>query len=379
MTRFGWSLVVGAGALIAVGVVTGWLPAAVLGIGTAVVAAVALLFLVRPVNLVISRDVQPKSVTKGGQALALYSIRNRGLRSPAVAAHQSFGDLDVRVVIPRLSRGEQTLRSFRLPTDRRGVFRIGALEAQRSDPFSIVERRWRYGMADELRVYPAILPFRTLPTGRAKPIDGRTRETAPEGSTFHRLREYVPGDDPRLIHWKSTARTGTVMVRHNVDTAQPFSVVVTDLRPSLYSDDSFELALDGAASAVVASVRGRSPIEFLTTGGHRLGGQQLVDAQPILDVLTEIGPDPNGSLGEVFRLLRRHRGGTALTIITGDATQDDLAGISSFHRKFQRIVVVRVVGPGDDGRATLSSVEGVSVARASSAAELTAVWNVGTS
>jgi len=47
-----------------------------------------------------------------------------------------------------------------------------------------------------------------VPAGRARDLDGPTFDSSPQGSAaFHTLRDYVPGDERRHIHWRSTART----------------------------------------------------------------------------------------------------------------------------------------------------------------------------
>ena len=48
---------------------------------------------------------------------------------------------------------------------------------------------------------------------------------------FVSLREYVPGDDPRLIHWPTTARVGTLMIREHVELRRPEFTVVLDTAP----------------------------------------------------------------------------------------------------------------------------------------------------
>ena len=79
------------------------------------------------------------------------------------------------------------------------------------------------------------------PTGQTRHLEGPSSDTSPQGNiTFHRLREYVAGDDLRLVHWRSSARAGRLLVKHNVDTSQPYTVVIFDQRPSLYTEESFE-------------------------------------------------------------------------------------------------------------------------------------------
>ena len=70
---------------------------------------------------------------------------------------------------------------------------------------------------------------RPLPVGFAKDLEGPTSDASPAGDiAFHALRPYQLGDDHRHIHWMSTARTGTLMVRHYVDNRRPTLAVLLD-------------------------------------------------------------------------------------------------------------------------------------------------------
>ena len=89
---------------------------------------------------------------------------------------------------------------------------------------------------------------------------------------FHDLREYVTGDDLRLIHWKSSAKTGDLMVRHNVDTYQPRSLVVLDVHDKVYSDDAFEPRC-GCRVADGGVDLQQLPVRLRTTGGLVIGSE----------------------------------------------------------------------------------------------------------
>lgn len=377
MTRFGWTTLAGGLAALVLAAVWGWLPLGVLGAGAVAVVVLALSYLFRPVTLDVTREIQPHRVARSAEALAFFDISNNGLLPvPSINAHQRFGRFDVGVVLPRIGRGEQVLRTFPLPTERRGVFPVGPLEAVRSDPFRLVRRTWRYCDDDELWVYPRVLPFKPLPTGLSRPLEGPTSDTAPQGSiTFHRLREYVVGDDLRMVHWKSTARTGTLMVRHNIDTSQPYSVIVVDVRPGLYSPEGFELALDAAASAVMASTAGGAPVQLRFAGGDRIGGPANYSHQPLLDALTVVEPSADGDLGSELVALRHEKGGTSLTVVTGDVDAGELASLSSLRRRFQRVVTLCVDDTADRPEVSGGSGPGVFVVRVGSADHIVGAWN----
>ena len=167
---------------------------------------------------------------------------------------------------------------------------------------------------------------------------------SPQGSvTFHRLREYVIGDDLRKVHWASTARLGKLVVRQYVDTAQPYTVVLVDLRPEVYSPDSFEEAMDVTASVVASMSAGEAPVQLRTTTGARVGGTRKSDPTVLVDYLTDLAPSAEGSLLGELVALRRERGGNALVVVTGVAQVDSLPEVAALRRRFDQVIVASLV------------------------------------
>jgi uncharacterized protein (DUF58 family) len=83
--------------------------------------------------------------------------------------------------------------------------------------------------------------------------------------SFHAIRQYVPGDAQRQIHWKSTAKTGQLMVRQFEQTLRSRLAVVLSVDAGDFtSSDEFELAVSAAASLAVQAVRDGREIEVVT-------------------------------------------------------------------------------------------------------------------
>jgi uncharacterized protein (DUF58 family) len=212
-----------------------------------------------------------------------------------------------------------------------------------------------------------------LPAGRTRHLEGPSSDTSPQGNiTFHRLRDYVSGDDLRLVHWRSSAHAGRLVVKHNVDTSQPYSVVLLDLRPGGYTAESFESAVDVAASVLVASSANKAPVELRLTDGTVIGGPRIRDVTPLIDHLTGVAPKADGTLKEQLIALRRARGGTSLVVVTGGLDRADLPYVAQLRRRFDRLVVVSL----DAEHAQPVRFSGVRVITAADADEACAAWNV---
>jgi uncharacterized protein (DUF58 family) len=212
--------------------------------------------------------------------------------------------------------------------------------------------------------------------GRARHLEGSVSDTAPSGTvTFRALREYVPGDDLRHIHWRSSARLGTLMTRELVDASRPRTTIVLDLRPDVYAGDeeAFELAVDATASIAVAAGRRSFPVRVTSTAGPVLetrGGR--ADAGALLDRLALVTPQPGGTLTAAFGALRRARAGGLLVVVTGAPDAGELGGAAALRGRFDRLVAVRTgAGAGAGG---LAGEGGVAVVHAPSPEGLVAGW-----
>jgi uncharacterized protein (DUF58 family) len=367
------ALVAGIAALV-LGVWLAWTAFALVGLGLLAAVVIGLTSVLRPSQLAIDRQVQPPRVPKGSPAIAFLSFANQGRTTiGTTVASQPFGSTQVRTVIPRLRRGERGVRTYRLPTTHRGIFDIGPVEVTRRDPFELFRTSHKHAEPERIWVYPRVLDFRALPAGQRRHLEGPSSDTSPQGNiTFHRLRDYVVGDDLRLVHWRSTARTGRLVVKHNVDTSQPYSVVLLDLRPSRYTAEAFESAVDVAASVLVASAANKAPVELRLTDGAVVGGPRLRDVTPLVDHLTGVHADPAGSLQTELLRLRRARGGTSLVVVTGALEREDLPYLAALRRRFERLVVVSV----DVDDPTGARFPGVSIITAADADEACAAWNL---
>jgi len=372
MTRAGLLVLVTGLLLTAGGVALAW--PAFLALGLPLVAAVAAgaAVVLRPSRLRLHRDLAPNRVEKGGTVVTVLRIENRSRRAAAgLDAVQRLGERALPTALPRVRPGEVVSRAVSFTATARGVYELGPVEVVRRDPLGLFRLVRSHGRPEPLWVYPRDLHLRTVPSSQVRHLEGPSSDTAPAGDiTFHRLREYVAGDDHRSIHWRSSARRadGSLLVRHNVDTSQPYTVVLLDLRPEVYSSTTFEEAVDVAASVVIAATGGVAPAQLRLTDGTRVGGHRSREAQPMLDHLAAVAPSPHGDLGRELLVLRRERGGTALIVVTGTVADEDLPRVAMLQRRFDRVALVSLEPAPQPrsfpGIAVVTARDGDDVARA---------------
>ena len=190
LTSSGWGTL-GAGiGLYVTGVVLGLPELTVAGAALLLLLVAAVGWVLRPPSLSVSRQLEPVRVRRGNPALGLVSITNTGhRRAPRLTVEDRAGDRMVTLDLPPLHPGEFFTSTYRLPTDRRGVFDVGPLVLAQTDPFGLLARRRPFGEAARLWVHPQSHPVPGGRSGSTIEMDGPMDDTAPEGTiAFQGLR-----------------------------------------------------------------------------------------------------------------------------------------------------------------------------------------------
>jgi hypothetical protein len=150
--------------------------------------------------------------------------------------------------------GHSITLEYRLRCPRRGYHRIGPLLMESGDLFGL-QRRFRTGVRqDYISVLPTVAYIETFNVATKRP-QGPVRlsnRIYADPTRINNIREYVPGDPLNSIHWKATARTGTLHVK----TYEPSSVIggtlILDLHEDSYvperREERMELAITTTAS-----------------------------------------------------------------------------------------------------------------------------------
>jgi uncharacterized protein (DUF58 family) len=134
--------------------------------------------------------------------------------------------------------------------------------------------------------------------GRERSQNARRRHPAAQ-SEFHGLRDYRPGDSPRAIHWRSSARWGTLLVREYEDDAGHDLVLILD--PTVSESvsahrevrDDFEAVVSFAATVCheLAQVENqRQALVVAHEGEPLIVASQRIDAAGLLECLALVEP-----------------------------------------------------------------------------------------
>jgi len=143
------------------------------------------------------------------QTLPSFSLRVEGSNKKGAGAVL----LATPVFFPYLPRRESVKQSVPLRFARRGLYRQEAARIVTRFPFGFLQKARRLDLASEALVYPSVdatPEFLDVLPG----INGSIESVAKgRGQDLYALRDYQPTDSARHVHWKATARFGSLMVR----------------------------------------------------------------------------------------------------------------------------------------------------------------------
>ncbi len=275
----------------------------------------------------VTRVVHPGRVAAGQEARVELSIRNASTRSsPPVEARDPFdgGRRRARFDVAPLGPGETRGGSYRLPSARRGLYRLGPLEVRLTDPLGLASRTKTTASVTSLTVHPAyeLLPMATRSSRPEDDLRVSRPTSGSGGSEFHTLREYVAGDDLRHVHWPTTARLDDLVIRQPEHFRQGRTTVIADLRASVHDDDSLERVLSAVASLALSALAAGRQARVVTTGGYDSGmGRGRRHGPAILDALAAAAAHRPATAPLLAKLGRT---GPAIFVTTDDCPEPDL-------------------------------------------------------
>jgi len=263
----GWVVIGIAAACLIAGLWFEWREVLIAAVILIVLLAISALFLIGRTTYDVELDLGRSRVVVGEKAHGALVLRNTGTRAI----------LPSRVVLPvgtgrgtfrigRLAPGDASEELFTIPTHRRQVLTVGPVAIVRGDPFGLFERADARNEPVELYVHPKTTAISGQSLGFIRDLEGLSSTViARDDISFHALTEYQPGDDLRHVHWRSTARTGTLMMRTYEETRRSHFVLgLSTVRGEYATDDEFELAVSSVGSVGLRALRDSFGVDLRT-------------------------------------------------------------------------------------------------------------------
>jgi uncharacterized protein (DUF58 family) len=236
--------------------------------------------------------------------------REPGVPLPNVVAHEHVGRLGEEHVELRPHGRGRHWGSYRLRDVPRGRHRFAPVRLSIADPFGLAEAGLAVEEQQALVVYPRLADLeRLFFDGGAGPEHGRRLLLRrPVGFDLHSIRDHQQGESLRRVHWPSTARRGSLMVKELEDSPRDEVAVLLDGDPAAVAgsppDSSFDVAVRVAGSILLAQVRrGRRCVLVLNTAGREMQAvsSEGPEWQRALELLAAAEPDARGAAAALLQ------------------------------------------------------------------------------
>jgi len=290
VTTTGWLVLVAAAAFLVAGLLLSWTELLTVAFAAIGALAVALVSVLGRTSFRVDVTLSPTRVVVGQRAIGQVAITNVGARrTSATRLELPVGEGLAVFAIPGLSPEASTDELFAVPTHRRAVIDAGPAVTVRGDQLGLFRRTVRWTDPIELFVHPVTTRLQPSAAGLVRDLEGQTTQKITNSDiAFHALREYVVGDDVRHVHWRSSARTGQLMVRQFEETRRSqLTILHTADERYFTSADEFELAVSVTASVATQVIREATAIDVVTEARrlrtHTAGA--LLDDSCRIDVL----------------------------------------------------------------------------------------------
>lgn len=283
VSGLGWIVIGAMVCSVLIAELLGWSEFLYLGLTLAAGLLVAGVFLLGRASFRVAIELTPRRVVAGERAFGRLLVTNVGARrSSATRLELPVGRGEAEFAIPPLDSfgpgsdaaaraGGEHEELFAVPTARRAVIVAGPAVSVRGDQLGLLRRRVKWAEPVELFVHPTTTLLSPSQSGLVRDLEGAVTSTITDNDlAFHALRPYEPGDDQRYVHWRTTARTGQLMVRQFQETRRSELVLTQLVGAGGYGSaaadptEEFELAVSMMASLAAQVVREKTRIRVVT-------------------------------------------------------------------------------------------------------------------
>ena len=237
----------------------------------------------------------PRGVTVERPLRITYYVTNHKRWFPTLAVYLIETGLPEPAFIGRVGADESLAVGSENRFVQRGVYPLETLTLSTSFPFGLFTKERDVPLPGELVIWPrSDRPVRlsTPPGGRGKPEFFDSSEGAPAARGEYRgLRDYRVGDDPRDIHWRTTAKIGTPVTREYDQDPNETIRICLDTRGE--PGEAAEAAIEVAAAVAARAYRRGRPFGITTCTSDLDYGGGSGQFERVLDLLARVDFDPS--------------------------------------------------------------------------------------
>ncbi len=308
-------------------------------------------------RLTIRRTLDPPTLFSGDEATLALELANPSvLPTSPLQVREQLRDTtgsDVILELPPQRPHGSHRETVTLPPARRGVYALPPSRVTMSDPLGLASWSHPSGSAEQLVVLPRIVRLRSCVLFGISRLGSGVRShssLAHSSLELRSVRPHQPGEPLSRIDWKSTAKTGVLMLREVEEPARSDILIALEGTAAgvvgTAPDSSYELAAAAAGSLGDYVLSEGYAVDLLSHGAHERIGRYEGHAEGslgLLRALAESQPDAQISFATFLRChypsLTR---GVALVVVTAVLDDDLLALLVELHSRGLPVSVVLI-------------------------------------
>jgi len=175
-------------------------------------------------------------------------------------------------LVTDLAPGATHQLKYQFIPQRRGVYQLSDIQLSTPDLLGMYELSRRLQQPQQLIVYPKPISLPPIWTATATGGADRatTRRKSHQGTDLYGVREYVPGDDLRHIHWKVSAHANQLVIAEREERRSLAATVILDLSRSVHAGEgnrsTLEYGVTLAVSLLVQALAQHAPAQLIAEG-----------------------------------------------------------------------------------------------------------------
>ncbi len=311
-----------------------------------------------------TRTMTPERPVDGDEPEFSVHVENASLLpGPHLTLRNQLGGLterDVELEVGSLAPRKEKIIHTRIGRVNRGVHALPGAQAVAEDPLGIASVVHKISPPLPVTVYPRIAFLESCALypeiGLKHDWGGQYGLPAPGASEFKGIRPHQPGEPLSHIDWKSTAKTGVLMLREMEEPAGADITLLLDGTADQVVGEpphsNFELAVQAAGSIADFALRAGRGVSLLR---HEHGWQQArltADGggrRALMQVLAEARPNASAPLLNAFRHLNldgpRLLRAQTVTVVSLSLDHRLARNLVSLRESGMRLTFLYVVGP----------------------------------
>jgi len=231
----------------------------------------------------------PRAVSVGQECRLVYEVTNRKRFMPSLAIELVEAGLPNRAFVAHLAgRKTGTARSVNSFV-RRGIYPLRIITLSTSFPFGLFRKERDVELPANIVVWPRTdRPVREPRTGggRSQRMGPSARGAPGARGEYRSLRGYRPGDDPRDIHWRSSARSHTPVIREYDTDGSETRWICLDTRDD--PGEAAEVAIEVAAALIAGAAAEQRPFALVAGAALLEPGHGSAHMERALDILARV-------------------------------------------------------------------------------------------